>query len=504
MPNIKEKGSTGLSIFSGIVSEEFLRELRGREGYKRYDEMRRNEATIGGALYYHEQAIRKVSWNFANKASSRAKDERVDFLNYAREQMSQSWNDAVSEWLSFLWVGFHLSYPVYKYDKNNKVVWDAFSPRKQNTVYQWVLNYPGYPDYDEKRRNGDILAFVQQAPPSYEMTKIEMEKVIHFRTRVEANNPEGISLLRNAWVSYYFVKNLRSVEAIGFERDTAGMPIVKMPSGATNDPDDANSDYSKAAEMVRNVRVDEQGGVVLPFGWDFQLASSGGKSFADLGAAIGRYESRMLMSFMSQWIMLGQNNVGTQALSGDQTSISEMIVNTTADILAETFTKQEIPRILKLNGWSAEDIVLEHTPAGDTNISIFADFIQKISDKLTWDASDELWLRQLAGLPEKNEAELTLAQNEKETRSAAMREALLQRAKTQPPNGNKLADDMPMDKEPEAEEGDYIAELFGTGKPLDERTRARTEKAWNDAITLLFAKQKRRLMKAARELKGVS
>ena len=73
--------------------------------------------------------------------------------------------------------------------------------------------------------------------------------------------------------------------------------------------------------------------------------------------------------------------------------------------------------------------------------------------------------------------------------------------KTAQPQNKSTDDTMPMTGKPE--EGDYIAELFGTGKPLDERTRNRTEKAWNEAITLLFAKQKRRLMKAARELKGV-
>jgi len=489
----REQGTPGLTAFGGQIHEEFLRELRGKEGYKRFDEMRRNSPVVGAMLYYHEMAIRKVSWNFANKANRKAQDERVDFLNYSREQMTQSWNDFISESLSFLPFGYSLFYPLYKRDKNNKLVWDAFSPRKQNTIFQWILNYPNTEAYDQNHHNGDILGFIQQAPPSYTMDKIEMNKVLHFRTRVEMNNPEGISLLRNAWVPYYFTKNLQGIEAIGYERDLNGLPVVKMPQGATTDPDDPNSDLSKASVIVRNVRVDEQGGVVLPVGWDFLLLSGAGKGFADIGRTIERYESRTLMAMLSQWIMLAQNGIGSAALSTDHTSIAEMVVDTTTNIIAETVTKQEIPRLLKLNGWTAEDIVLEHTPAGDTDISMFADFLQKVTDKLTWDASDELWLRQLAGLPEKTEEEIESAMEEKQAAKDAMREAFLQRT-----DGNK-PEDKPGAIPPKEENA---ITLFGADKPPDERARRRSEKAYNDAVTALFAKQKRRIMKAAREMKG--
>ena len=62
-----EKGTTGLIVYSGVVQEEFLKELRGKQGYARFNEMRLNSPIIGARLYYHEQAIRKVSCNFVKK-----------------------------------------------------------------------------------------------------------------------------------------------------------------------------------------------------------------------------------------------------------------------------------------------------------------------------------------------------------------------------------------------------------------------------------------------------
>lgn len=491
----QEKGTTGLSVWAGQVHDEFLRELRGKEGQKRYDEMARNSPIIGAMLYYHEMAVRKVSWNFANRADRKAEDERVDFLNYARDNMTQSWNEFISEALSFIKSGFSVFWVNYKRDDRNAVLWDNFSPRAQNTVQEWLLNYPGGKYYDVNKRNGEILGFVQSAPPTYASEELRMERLLHFRTRVERNNPEGISLLRNAWVPYYFAKNLQSIEAIGFERDLTGMPVVTMPQSANTNADDPNSDASKAAEMVRNVRVDEQGGIVLPSGWEFALLSGSGKGFADIGKAIERYETRMLMAMLSQFIMLGQQGVGSLALSKDSTSIAEMIVNATADIIAETFTKQELPRILKLNGYDPTDIVLEHSPAGDTDITMLADFIQKVKDVITWGPDDELWVRQAAGLPEKTAEEIETAMAEKEAKAQAERDAQMEQLRQRTQSQDMPRDNMPM-------RDDNRVSLSATDAPLDVRKRLKLEKQLREQIAATLAKHQKRVMKAAKEMKG--
>jgi phage gp29-like protein len=327
--------------------------------------------------------------------------------------MTQSWSDAVSEWLSCLWAGYQLSYPVYKYNDDNKLIWDYFSPRKQSTVYQWLINYPDAKGYDKSKPNGSLLGVTQQAYPSYALIDIPAERLLHFRTRSEIGNPEGISILRGAWISYYFLKNYMTAEAIGFERDVNGLPVITMTEGATTDENDDNSDFSRSARAVRNIRVDEQAGLVLPHGYVFELASSSGKSFAELGKAIERLESRILMVTLSQFLMLGQSGVGSLALSQDASDIAESVVNATADMIAETFTKQEIPRILRMNGWNdSRGICLEHTPAGDTDINAYAEFIQKSGDKITWREKDEVWLRQVGGLPEVSEDEIKASKEE--------------------------------------------------------------------------------------------
>lgn len=50
-----------------------------------------------------------------------------------------------------------------------------------------------------------------------------------FRTESVKDNPEGRSILRNAYRSWYFKRRIQEIEAIGIERDLAGLPVIHAP-----------------------------------------------------------------------------------------------------------------------------------------------------------------------------------------------------------------------------------------------------------------------------------
>lgn len=400
-----EIGSTGLQTMSGRIMAEFLRELRGLEGYKRYNEMRMNSPVIGALLTAIEQSIRGVTWNFV---SDQGDDERIEFLESARDGMTTGWNDHISEALTMLPFGWALFEIVYRRGDDNRLTWHKFAIRGQDTLYKW--------EFDEK---GGLAAFWQASEPTYKPTSIPIDKCLLYRTRVERNNPEGLSLLRQAWIPYYQAKNLQVIEAIGVERDIAGMPYVKMPAGATTG-NGSDTDESVARKMVRNIRNDEQAGIVVPDGWEVGLMTSGGSRLFDTDKIITRYESRMLMSVLAQFLLLGQQNVGSLALSRDQTDFFNMSVNAIADGIAEVITKYAIPRLCALNGIDPEGLALEHSPAGDPDLAGTADFLQKVGSLVTWMPQDEVWLRGLSGLPEVDEETLEMERERKQEQALAI------------------------------------------------------------------------------------
>ena len=60
---------------------------------------------------------------------------------------------------------------------------------------------------------------------------IPMSKALLFRTKSRKNNPEGRSILRNAYRSWYFKRRIQEIEGIGIERDLAGLPVMHGPEG---------------------------------------------------------------------------------------------------------------------------------------------------------------------------------------------------------------------------------------------------------------------------------
>ena len=386
----KEIGYTGLVQWQGRIQEDFLRDMRGKEGYKRFNEMRLNSPVVGAMLLAIEQAIRGIEWNYVSDDGE--EDPRLEFLDECKKGMSHNWNDHITEVLTMLPFGYSPFEIVYKRE-GGKLIWRKFAMRGQDTVYRW--------DLDE---TGGLQGMIQQGAPDYRPINLPIEKMVLYRTRVEKNNPEGRSMLRSAWIPYYYAKNIMQVEAIGIERDLAGLPTITLPPGADTDESSSTSDYSKAHKMVRNVRNDEQAGIVLPSpDWTFELVSTGGSRQFDTDAIVKRYESRILMSVLAQFLMLGMDKVGTQALAEELTDFWSMSINATADVISETHTKYAVKRLLALNGLEPDGIRMEHSPAGQVDVGGLADIFQKMGNKITWLPSDETWLRGLLNLPEIDE-----------------------------------------------------------------------------------------------------
>jgi hypothetical protein len=473
-----ELGVTGLKQYGGIIQDDFLREWRGAEAYKRANEMRLNSPVLSALLTAIEQAVAKVELTLTSDVEN---DPRLELWDLQVEQMRGGLGNHLRESLTFLPFGFSLFEIVWG-RVDGKVIAYKLAPRGQDTVYRWLLD-----------DNGELEGFTQQAAPKYTLIDIPIEKLLHYRFRPERDNPEGRSILRSAWIPYYYAKNIQQIEAIGIERDLAGLPVVTMPEGADTDESDSNSDYAKAAKLVRNIRQDEQAGVVLPSGWVLALLSTGGSRQFDTDKIINRYESRMLMSALAQFLMLGQEGVGSLALSRDQSDLFTMSVNATADIITDTLQAQLLPRLMRLNGYDSDGLKLTHSPAGDTDMAALADLLQKVGSMLTWTVEDEVWLRNEAGLPavapEVIEEEREIVREEKRAAVAAI---------ARKNNGEEP------EYEPEEEDGDDTDELnavaadYFAARP-DAAKKRKYERELQQAWKTVFSRLKGRVVKGAKK-----
>lgn len=467
-------GATGLNETWGQIRDDFLTEWNGRQKVERVEEMLKNSPVIGALHLANEMPARTASWFFSNDNIPVGQSDRgLDILERSLENLTTSWNDHISEALLFPYYGWAMFSNTYE-RVGGDILLRKLKTLGQDTVFRWLFADDGG------------LEGLRQSPHLWK-EPIPIERMIIYRFRVNRGSPEGESILRPAWIPWYYVKNLQQVEAIGIERNLSGLPMIKAPVGADLTP--GATDYETAHKILRNARNDEQAGLLIPDGWEFSLISSGGLSKAiDTNMVIGRYERRMLMAALAQFLILGQDKVGALSLSTDQSDFFRLLVNASLDIIAETYSKFMVPRILTLNGIDPAGYTLEHTAVGDRDIVPIGDLLQKTGSMITWTEEDEIWLRALAEMPEKTADEIKDAQEE--------RRALLPMVPPVPSQNGTAPD--------EDEMGIIQAlnsEYFAADNAPDDTRRRRDERMMADKLQAHLTKQLGRVSRGAQELR---
>lgn len=421
-PDLSEFGSTGLKHSGGTVFEEFLTNLRGTKGARVYREMSDNDPTIGSIIYAIEKVILRLDWRveaFSDKSAdgeTNPKDqETAEFVNECLNDMSDSWDATLTQILSMLIYGYAFHEIVYKvrggdskdpkrrskFD-DNKIGWRKFAIRGQETLWQWM--------FDEE---GGIQGMIQSDPSaSIYIKAIPIEKALLFRVKNDKNNPEGRSLLRNAYRSWYFKHRIEEIEAVGIERDLAGLPIAYIPPEYLSSTASADqvSFRNSIEQIVQNVKRNEQEGIVMPLMYDesghkmfdLSLLSTGGSRQFDTDKIINRYDQRIAMSVLSDFILLGHDRVGSYSLGTAKMDLWSMAVDAIANSIAEVINQYAIPRLLKLNGMDTSRApYLTYGEVSHIDLTEIADYVSKLANSglLMSDPNLEDYLRELGGLP---------------------------------------------------------------------------------------------------------
>lgn len=406
-------GKVGNFRYGGIFYEEFIPELRGPKGVEVYKEMADNDDIVSAILFAIEMLIRQCDFSIEPAGKSEKDKAAAEFVEQCMNDMQQTWTDTLSEILSFLTFGWSYHEIVYKRRMgrtNNPITnskyedgligWRKLPIRSQETLYEWKI--------DEEE--DELLGLVQSPPPYYGQIEIPLDRAIHFVTKSRKNNPEGRSILRGAYRSWYFKKRVQEIEGIGLERDLAGFPVLKGPEQMDLwDPDDPDMVRALAAAetIVTTIRRDAREGLVLPNGWELNLLSAGNRRTFDTNEIIQRYDQRIATTVLADFILLGQKDVGSFALSSDKTRLFSLAIGTYLDTICEGFNMQAIPRLIDINGDHFNGITdypkMIHGDIEDRDISQLSTFLKEMIGVglLVPDEQLEDFVRQEGKLPER-------------------------------------------------------------------------------------------------------
>ena len=345
------------------------------------------------------------------------------FVETCFHDMAVPWADCLAQIITMIVWGWSLHEIVYK--KRNgpnpdypeqgsrfadgRIGWANFAGRAQETRHRW--------EFDD---TGHVMGMWQLAPPKFQLRYIPLQKALLFRTTAYKNNPEGRSIFRSAYRPWFFKKRIEEYEAVGVERDLAGLPVAYVPyqmmtASATAEEQAALNEIKK---IVRNLRRNEQEGVVFPTAFDpdtkqklyeLTLLSSPSKRQFDTNVIIQRYSQQIAMTALADVILLGHEGVGARSLGETKVDLFTAALETFLDIICDEINTSAIPRLMQINGENpAMCPKLTHGSLDTIEVSDVAAMVTAMAGAgadLFPDTQLEDFLREEAGMPPKAASE---------------------------------------------------------------------------------------------------
>lgn len=413
-----ELGSTGLKRSGGLVLEEYLPQLRGTQGHKVYEEMG-TEPLIGGVLLAMREVVARLPWAFIPPPNPSPEEvEQARFVTECWEDMSQPWDTTLSGIMSMIQYGWSYHEVVYKYRRgasenpqehsrfnDGRIGWRGFAIRSQDTLMRWEMDDTGRTlgmwQRDQYGKRPPVL--------------LPMNRCLLFRTDETKDNPEGRSMLRGAYRPWWYKKRIEEIEAVGVERDLAGLPFAYVPpewfGGATVHPN-----LAIVKRALIDTRRNEADGIVLPSIFDeqnnrlleFKLLSTGGTRQFNTNEIVARYNTAVATSMLMDFMTMGHEGVGSYALGAAKISMWQLVIEAIAKSIAAVINQHAVPRLMRANGWTPDRMPeLTYGDVATADLTVLGQFLQQMvtAGILLPDAALENYIRELLNLPSAAEGE---------------------------------------------------------------------------------------------------
>ena len=399
-----EIGSTGLKRFGGSVQEEFEPTLQGKRGVEVFEEMRRNDPDAGALIFALTHMALQAEWSVEAASEEQADVDAKEFLETVMEDMSHTWRDFIIDAMTsniYGWAYFEIVFkqrlgptgdPGSRND-DGRVGIRKIAIRGQESLDEWQFG-----------KDGGLEGMWQSAAPEFKRVFLPIEKCLLVRTSREKNNPEGYSLLRNAYRPYYLKKNLEEIEVIGAERDMTGVLVITLPANATDE------DFDTAREIGERYKVDDQAYILLQNhgpeaheNWHVDTVKSPGAKVVNVGEAITRNSVLMARSILAQFLTLGQGQVGSYALSSTHMDLFHLAVKGRLDTFQDELNAFLVPKVFQLNEFPGRSQLpkIVHSDLGDIDLATLAQFLTAANGAGLLDVTPEVieHIHKRAGLP---------------------------------------------------------------------------------------------------------
>lgn len=387
-----EVGNTGLNLrgVRGKVEENISKLWKGKNKKDFISEMRLNDPYVNAWINAKNAIALKPDWVIQprNPEDSKSKEYADLISNMLFNDMATTFNSFVLNSTTMAEYGFAISEIVLKKRQgktDNPMTTSLYndglfgvaklSPRWQNSITKWDID-----------NNGNIEN-VYQRSDDFGTTDIKMpyKKILHFVMNGYNGNPEGESVLRGTFASYYNKKNIERIQRETFERGFTGILDIQVPprymSKKYNTPEGVEM-MRVIDAFLRNVKQGKEAGIIRPASKDFNIELIQGKTGTGLDPdkMIDRYNTEIVMCLLSDSFM-GKSKV-YQGASGEQTKtkIYKSFIGIILDEIKEQINKKLIPLLFNINNLDTEYMpYLDYGNLDDLDLQAVSWFIQSVA-----------------------------------------------------------------------------------------------------------------------------
>lgn len=398
-------GDSGTARWAGYYMEEKNSAWRDAERIDNVQEMRKTDGTVKAMLNAFKSPIIRAGFSvFSYDNTPKGKEIRESVEKQLFNLEGRSWPEFVREGLSYLDFG-HYAFELIWDIQDGQIVLKDLAPRIPGSILRWKNN-EGQKGIVQLLKTDDVKDLEAFIP---------MEKLLVFTNEKEGDDITGTSILRSAYL-HFKMKNLAyRIGGVSIDRFGVGTPVVTLPE------DFGDADKDAAEEMAENIRSSEKGYVVLPHGWQFEIITPSGNPVASqIDSFIKHHNDEMLMSVLAGFLGLGTGDVGSFALSSDQSSFFLQHCEEKADYFVAQINKQVIKRMVDANYGPQESYPeLRHNPLGNKDLKSLAETMNTLAMAGFLSADSEMlkWTREMFRYPElkDDQVEENEAEDEKDS-----------------------------------------------------------------------------------------
>ena len=353
-----EIGNTGIGLkaVSGKKEENLSELWKGKKKKEFITEMRLNDSYVNAWINSKNAIALKPDWGVQpkNPEDEKSKEYANLISDMLFKDMATSFNSFILNSITMAEYGFSVSEIVLKKrlgKTDNPMTSSLYndglfgiaklSPRWQNSITKWDIDNNG--------------------------------------------NPEGESVLRGTFVSYYNKKNIERIQRETFERGFTGVLDIAVPprylSKKYNTQEGA--EVIRAIEaFMRNVKQGKEAGIVRPYSKDFEIQLIQGKTGTGLDPdkMIDRYNTEIVLCLLSDSFM-GQSKVyQSKDGSGTKTKLYKSFIGIILDEIKEQVNRKLIPLIFEVNNLDFDQMpYLDYGNLDDLDLQAVSWFIQSVA-----------------------------------------------------------------------------------------------------------------------------